>query len=317
MDQVLANAHRPGDGAAEPGAGLRAADHRLSRDELLDGLQLAHLLAERDLAGADGGLSVAGVRQPVRQPRQPAEPEHSRPRAASEAAGLSRQVSAADQAKLDEYLTSVREVEKRVDRMRARQGQGRRERRGPRPARRRDAAARQRPAGRHPRAHAADVRHRRARLPDRQDARRHAAACAAISPACSIRSSTSARRTTPASHDDLSDDYERVSRYYVSQLAYLAGRLDAMPEGDGTVLDNSCLLFISNMWSGSKHDSTQAAGPAGRRPGRHARNRPRARLPRTRATTTASSAACISRSWTAWACKLDRFGDADTRLAGL
>ena len=48
---------RRGDRAAEPGAGLRAADHRLPRDELLDGLQLAHLLAERDLAGADGGLS--------------------------------------------------------------------------------------------------------------------------------------------------------------------------------------------------------------------------------------------------------------------
>ena len=61
----------------------------------------------------------------------------------------------------------------------------------------------------------------------------------------------------PASHDDLSDGYERVSRYYCSQLAYLAGRLDAMPEGEGTVLDNSCLLFLSNMWSGNKHDNTK------------------------------------------------------------
>src|SRR5207302_5649389 len=60
-----------------------------------------------------------------------------------------------------------------------------------------------------------------------------------------------------ASHDDLSDEYERISRYYVSQLAYLAGRLDAMPEGAGTVLDHSCLLYLSNMWSGSKHDSTK------------------------------------------------------------
>ena len=30
-----------------------------------------------------------------------------------------------------------------------------------------------------------------------------------------------------------------------------------MQEGDRTVLDNSCLLFINNMWSGSKHDSTK------------------------------------------------------------
>ncbi len=30
---------------------------------------------------------------------------------------------------------------------------------------------------------------------------------------------------------------------------------EAMPEGDATVLDNSCLMFVSNMWSGSQHDS--------------------------------------------------------------
>jgi hypothetical protein len=61
----------------------------------------------------------------------------------------------------------------------------------------------------------------------------------------------------PASHDDKSDAYERVSRYYVSQLAYLAGRLDAMREGEHSVLENACLLFISNLWSGSRHDSTK------------------------------------------------------------
>ena len=43
--------------------------------------------------------------------------------------------------------------------------------------------------------------------------------------------------------------------FQVSQLAYLAQRLNAMPEGESTVLDNSCLLFLSNMWSGTKHDN--------------------------------------------------------------
>ena len=38
-------------------------------------------------------------------------------------------------------------------------------------------------------------------------------------------------------------------------LAKAAASLDAMPEGEGTVLDNSCLLFLSNMWSGTKHDN--------------------------------------------------------------
>jgi len=59
----------------------------------------------------------------------------------------------------------------------------------------------------------------------------------------------------PTSHEDEGDAYERVTRYYVGQLGALAGRLAAMPEGDGTVLDNSCLMFLSNMWSGSRHDS--------------------------------------------------------------
>ena len=52
-----------------------------------------------------------------------------------------------------------------------------------------------------------------------------------------------------ASHDDQSDGYERISRFYVSQLAYLATQARRMPEGEGTVLDNSCLMFLSNMWS--------------------------------------------------------------------
>ena len=60
-----------------------------------------------------------------------------------------------------------------------------------------------------------------------------------------------------ASHNDLSEAYERISRYYVGNLAYLAGRLESMSEGAGTVLDNSCLLFLSNMWSGERHDNTK------------------------------------------------------------
>ena len=30
-----------------------------------------------------------------------------------------------------------------------------------------------------------------------------------------------------------------------------------MREGEGTVLDNSCLLFTSSMWSGTKHDASK------------------------------------------------------------
>ena len=48
-----------------------------------------------------------------------------------------------------------------------------------------------------------------------------------------------------------------MSRSCVSQLAYLASRLDALSKGEPSVLDHWCLLFISNMWSGSKHDATK------------------------------------------------------------
>ena len=58
-----------------------------------------------------------------------------------------------------------------------------------------------------------------------------------------------------ASHDNLSDGYERVSRFHLSQFAYLAEKLDSMPEGDGTVLDNSCLMFLSSLWIGRTHDN--------------------------------------------------------------
>jgi hypothetical protein len=60
-----------------------------------------------------------------------------------------------------------------------------------------------------------------------------------------------------ASHDNLSDGYERIARFHLSQFAYLAQKLDAMPEGDGTVLDHSCLMFLSNLWIGRLHDNTR------------------------------------------------------------
>lgn len=61
-----------------------------------------------------------------------------------------------------------------------------------------------------------------------------------------------------ASHSDTSEGYERITRHYVTQLAYLAGKLDAMPEGpgQGTVLDSTCILWLSNMFSGSRHDNS-------------------------------------------------------------
>jgi hypothetical protein len=177
-------------------------------------------------------------------------------RVREQAAALNRRVSHADRAKLDEYLTSVREVEKRARRAGAAKDKAdARARDGGRPA-----VAMKRPDNGLPE----DIREHMRLMCDvialafQTDKTRVATLllCRDLSglfyPFLGVRTAHH-----PTSHEDHSDAYERVTRYYVSQLAYLAGRLAAMKEGDATVLDNSCLLFLSNMWSGSRHDSSK------------------------------------------------------------
>lgn len=169
---------------------------------------------------------------------------------------LDRRLSGSDRRKLDEFLTSVREVEQRVTRTRELQTQ---------------AAERatnkgvalpmmQRPDNGLPE----DIREHMRLMCDiialafQTDKTRVASLllCRDLSglfyPFLDVRTAHH-----PTSHEDHSDAYERVTRYYVSQLEYLARRLMSMQELDSTVLDNSCLLFLSNMWSGSRHDSTK------------------------------------------------------------
>jgi hypothetical protein len=177
-------------------------------------------------------------------------------RASEQAKDLSRKVSVSDKAKLDEYLTSVRAVERRIESMRLAHNKAdqRRLEKGP------TAADFKRPENGLPE----DIRDHMRLMCDivalafQTDKTRVATLllCRDISglfyPFLGVRNAHHS-----ASHKDTSEDYEKITRYYVSQLAYLATRLEAMPEGDGTVLDHSCLLWISNMWSGSKHDSTK------------------------------------------------------------
>jgi hypothetical protein len=170
-------------------------------------------------------------------------------RVSGDLATLTRQVSASDRVKLDEYLTSVRDVEKRVTPARAAKA---------------TAAAAPPPMKRPENGLPEDVREHMRLMADivalgfQTDKTRVATLllCRDISGMCypflDVRSSHH-----PASHNDESESYLRVTRYYVSQFAYLTGRLAAMKEGDGSVLDNSCLLFLSNMWSGKKHDATR------------------------------------------------------------
>lgn len=177
-------------------------------------------------------------------------------RVKSEADSLNRRVSSTDRAKLDEYLTSVREVEKRIETMRATKDKAEDKAKG----RSQALVMMKRPDNGLPE----DLREHMRLMCDivalafQTDKTRVATLllCRDLSgltyPFLDVHTAHH-----NASHSDLSDAYERISRYYCSQLAYLATRLEAMPEGEGSVLDNSCLMFISSMWSGSKHDSSK------------------------------------------------------------
>jgi hypothetical protein len=169
---------------------------------------------------------------------------------------LSRRVSSEDHRRLDEYLTSVREVEQRVDRMRTEQAKAE--------TRAQEKGTRLLTMARPDNGLPEDIRDHMKLMCDivalafQTDKTRVATLvlCRDLSglfyPFLNVRDAHHS-----ASHNDLSDAYERISRYYVGTLAYLAGRLEAMPEGSGTVLDHTCLLYLSNMWSGERHDNTK------------------------------------------------------------
>ena len=177
-------------------------------------------------------------------------------RAKDEAAALNKSISSADKAKIDEYLTSLREVEKRVETMR----------------KAKDAAADK-----------AKEKNRPALTMDRpanglpEDLREHARLmCDLIAIAFQTDKTRIATLLLArdlgalyypflnvadghhsASHNNNSDGYERISSFHLSHLTYLATKLDSMKEGEGTVLDNSCLMWLSNLWIGRKHDNSR------------------------------------------------------------
>jgi hypothetical protein len=176
-------------------------------------------------------------------------------RVSSEAASLRRRISATDRAKLDEYLTSVREVEQRAQRLRSDMTKAAS-----------NAADKGKPLQMMKRPDNGlpeDIRDHMRLMCDivalalQTDKTRFATMlmCRDLSglfyPFLDVRDAHH-----PASHSDTSEGYQRITEFYVSQLAYLAGKLDAMPEGQGTVLDNTCILWLSNMFSGSRHDNS-------------------------------------------------------------
>ncbi len=169
-----------------------------------------------------------------------------------EATDLRRRISALDRYKFDEYLNSVREVERRIE-----QAGKDRMLQGWRPTL--DKPDRPRPSDGLPQ----DIHEHMRLMCDilvlafQTDSTRF----------CTLKLNNDLSQLRfphlgidhtihhMLSHGD-SDDWLKVNRYFCEQVAYLAGRLDEVREGERTLLDNSAILFCSSMLTGN-HDASQ------------------------------------------------------------
>jgi hypothetical protein len=86
---------------------------------------------------------------------------------------------------------------------------------------------------------------------------------------------------TLSHHSNIQENKDRfavLNRYHVGLFAYFLEKLKATPDGDGTLLDHSLVLYGSGMSDGNQHNHTDlpiilAGGASGRlKGGRHIRN---------------------------------------------
>ena len=159
---------------------------------------------------------------------------------------LQSELGPTDRRKLDEYLTGVREIEKRIEAGEASAAQTNALNgssvRGPRRFRR----ARQ-----------VDVRLASRRFPDGSNPHRDLHVWPgkeAIVP--------TVRSAFPGGHHGLThhrNDEEKIrkiskiNRYHMELFSYFLKRLDSIQEGDGTLLDHSMVLYGSGLADGNKH----------------------------------------------------------------
>ncbi|MDG2381245.1 MAG: DUF1552 domain-containing protein [Pirellulaceae bacterium] len=156
---------------------------------------------------------------------------------------VSAKVSHSDNAKIEEYTTSVREVEQRMANM---------QQRGINESEGRVAFSRQRPADGLP--HQIDEHSRLMcdiiALAFQTDRTRIATL---------LLTNNLSGQVYPFlglnvdhhnySHGWKNKEYAAITRFWVEQYAYLVGKLDAIQEGNGTVLDNSCIMLANEQWT--------------------------------------------------------------------
>ncbi len=170
----------------------------------------------------------------------------------ADAAGYRKSVSVSDRRRLDEYLSSVREVERRLDR----------------------ASHAGRLQGWRPTADKPDIARPADGVP--QDIDQHMRLMCDIL-VLAFRTDTTRVCTLKLNNDHSSlrfpnlnvdymihhllshtdgADWLKVNRFFAEQVGYIAERLDEVHEGERTLLDNSMILYLSSMMTGG-HNNDQ------------------------------------------------------------
>lgn len=154
---------------------------------------------------------------------------------------VSRKVSVSDRSKLDEYATSVREVEKRLEKFSAQQTSGNIE-----------GLRTKRPSEELPTTvdeHAklmCDI----IAMAFQTDRTRIATLLLTNNLSGQVYPFLGLRNDHHSfSHSWQGKDFAAITRFWVSQYANLLDKLDSMQEGEGTVLDNSCILLANEQWT--------------------------------------------------------------------
>lgn len=156
---------------------------------------------------------------------------------------VSRRVSKSDRAKIDEYATSVREVEQRLERLQKNQQDelpGGESLKSLRPT---DGLPTQ--LDEHSRLMCDIVA-----LAFQTDRTRIATMLLTNNLSGQVYPFLGLRNDHHSfSHGWKNKEFASITRFWVEQYAYLVSKLDSMQEGDGTVLDNCCIMMANEQWT--------------------------------------------------------------------
>jgi hypothetical protein len=187
-----------------------------------------------------------------------------------EASSLQRTLPASDRSRLDQYLTDVREIERRIQKA----GQ---------------ALSAELPVPPAPTGVPSDIEEHIRLMLDLQtlawqaDITRVSTLLLAkeLSGAVYPKSNIRDAFHTLSHHSNIQANKDRfaiLNTYHVALLSYFLDKLQSTPDGDGTLLDHSMVLYGSGMSDGNQHNHTDlpiilAGGASGRlQGGRHIRN---------------------------------------------